>query len=66
MLGFLPPSSKVTRFRFEEAPSKIFLPVTVPPVKATLSQSLLDASSSPAPAPGPVTTLTTPLGKPAS
>ena len=66
MLGFFPPSSKVVFLRFPVAAIAIFRPVTVPPVKATLSTSGLSASSSPTPAPGPVTTLTTPAGTPAS
>ena len=42
----------------------IFLPVTIPPVNATLSTSRLDASALPTVAPAPMTRLTTPLGKP--
>ena len=66
MLGLLPPSSKVSFFRFPAAAWMISRPTSVEPVKATLSTSSWAARAAPAVSPKPVTTLTTPSGTPAS
>ena len=66
MLGLLPPSSKVSFFRFPAAAWTISLPTSVEPVNATLSTSSWAARAAPAVSPNPVTTLTTPSGTPAS
>jgi hypothetical protein len=64
MLGDLPPSSSVTRLRFESAAARRMLrPVRVEPVNATLSTRSLPASIAPTSGPSPVTTLTTPFGR---
>ena len=66
MLGLLPPSSSDTFFRLPAAAFTMSLPTSVEPVKAILSTSGWAASAAPAVSPKPVTTLTTPVGKPAS
>ena len=66
MFGDLPPSSRDTRARWSAAPFITALPVSVPPVKATLSTPGWATSGAPASPPKPVTTLKTPGGKPAS
>jgi hypothetical protein len=47
------------------APSKIFRPVAVSPVRLTMSTFGLPTRASPITLPGPVTTFTTPSGNPA-
>ena len=66
MLGLLPPSSSETFLRFPAAACTISFPTSVEPVKAILSTSLCAASAAPAVSPKPVTTFTTPSGRPAS
>ena len=66
MLGLLPPSSSETFFTLLAARRMISWPVVVSPVKATLPTPGCAAMAAPADPPGPVTTLTTPGGKPAS
>ena len=61
--GDLPPSSSDTRFRLPADAFTISCPTSVLPVKATLSTPGCAASAAPA-SPWPVTTLTTPSGKP--
>ena len=56
----------MTFFRLPVAAAMMRLPTGVEPVNAILSTSGWAASASPAIAPGPGTTLTTPAGKPAS
>ncbi len=51
MLGDLPPSSRVTFFRFPAAACTISLPTSVDPVKAILSTSGWAASAAPAVSP---------------
>src|SRR5919109_2952843 len=64
--GDLPPSSSVTFFTVPLASCMIRRPTSVDPVKAILSTRGEITSSSPAAAPGPDSTLTTPSGMPAS
>ena len=64
--GDLPPSSSDTRFMSSTAARPISLPTSVEPVKAILSTPGCATSAAPAVSPRPVTTLTTPGGKPAS
>src|SRR5699024_764209 len=66
MLGLFPPSSKVTGEKLEIAFLPTERPVSVPPVKATLSISLCFDRGSPTFSPYPVTTFNTPGGKPTS
>ena len=63
--GDLPPSSSDTRLRLPADAFTISCPTSVLPVNATLSTPGCAASAAPA-SPKPVTTLTTPSGKPAS
>ena len=65
-LGLLPPSSRLTFFTVPAASRMISWPVAVSPVKATLPIPGWAAIAAPASPPGPVTTLTTPAGSPAS
>jgi len=62
----LPPSSRVTRVRLSAAARAMSLPTCVEPVNAILSMPGWAASDLPTSGPQPVTTLTTPGGKPAS
>lgn len=65
--GLLPPSSRVTRFRFERpALSMMCLPTSVLPVNAILRTRRWSTSACPAVFPYPFTMLNTPGGKPAS
>ena len=66
MFGLLPPSSRLIFFTLLEASRMISWPVVVSPVKATLPMPGWAAIAAPAVPPGPVTTLRTPGGKPAS
>jgi len=67
MLALLPPSSSVHFFRLDSAAATaIRRPVAVEPVKAILSMSGCRLSASPTTEPRPLTTLKTPLGKPAA
>ena len=66
MLGLLPPSSSEIFFTFAEASRMISWPVVVSPVNATLPMPGWAAIEAPAVPPGPVTTLSTPAGMPAS
>ena len=63
--GDLPPSSSVTLLMFSAAAAATALPVAVDPVNATLSTPECAASVAPTSRERPVTTLTTPGGKPA-
>ena len=65
MLGLLPPSSIVTGLRFAPAACAIIRPTPGLPVKLTLSMPLLEVSAAPT-SPAPITTCTTPAGKPAA
>ncbi len=65
MFADLPPSSSVTRFSARPALAPISRPTAVEPVNASLSTPGWSTSAAPV-APSPVTTLTTPDGKPAS
>ena len=60
--GLLPPSSSDTRVMLSSAALPTSLPISVEPVKATLSTPLCAASAAPAEWPWPVTTLNTPAG----
>ena len=62
MFALLPPSSSVTFFTVLDASCMMRRPTSVDPVNATLSTIGFDASSSPAAAPAPGTTLITPGG----
>jgi hypothetical protein len=62
----LPPSSRVTRLTLAAAAWATLMPVAVDPVNATLSTPLCAASDSPVDRSQPVTTLSTPAGRPAS
>jgi len=66
MFGDLPPSSRVSFFRSLAAALTISLPTSVEPVKATLSTPGWLASGAPVVSPKPVTTFSTPFGRPAS
>ena len=66
MLADLPPSSSVTRLIVCAAPAAIELPTSVEPVKAIFATSGWATSRSPTTLPGPLTTLSTPSGIPAS
>ena len=66
MTGFLPPSSKWTRFRVGAPWAMIAEPVALSPTKATALMSGCSVSALPASSPSPCTVLTTPSGKPAS
>ncbi len=54
------------RFKVSAAPRMMALPVLVSPVKAILSMPGCATSACPTSAPGPVTTLSTPGGRPIS
>src|SRR2546427_293711 len=66
MNGALPPNSRCTRFTPALAAAMIFFPVTVSPVTETMATSGCVTSAAPTSPPGPVTTLSTPAGRPAS
>src|ERR1700753_3560374 len=67
MLGDLPPSSRVTFFRLDDAAAFMMVgPMTGEPVKATLSMSMWEEMAAPATLPKPEIRLKTPAGKPAS
>src|SRR5580692_11717807 len=66
MAGDLPPNSTVTFFMLPDAACTINRPTSVDPVNVTLSTPACADSAAPAVGPMPVTTLSTPLGKPAS
>ena len=66
MFGDLPPSSRVTLAMWSAASFMTCLPVSVEPVKATLSTPGWRTRAHPVVGPKPVTTLKTPGGKPAS
>ncbi len=65
MFGDLPPSSSVTRLSALPAFAPISRPTAVEPVNAILSTSGWSTSAAPV-APSPVSTLSTPGGKPTS
>ena len=65
MLGDLPPSSSVTRLSARPALAPISRPTSVEPVNATLSTSACSTSAAPV-LPSPVSTFSTPGGKPTS
>ena len=65
-VGLLPPSSRDTRLSVPADAATIRLPTPRLPVKLILSTSGCVISASPVGSPGPVTTLTTPSGMPAS
>ena len=64
--GLLPPSSRLIFFTFDAASRMISCPVIVSPVNATLPMPSCAAIDAPTVPPGPVTTLRTPGGMPAS
>src|SRR6478752_3333598 len=64
--GDLPPSSRVILLMLATAAWATLAPVGVDPVNATLSTPLWEASASPVERSHPVTTLSTPAGRPAS
>jgi hypothetical protein len=66
MFGLFPPSSSEIFFTFAEASRMISWPVVVSPVNATLPMPGCAAIDAPTVPPGPVTTLSTPAGTPAS
>jgi hypothetical protein len=66
MFGDLPPSSSVMRFSVSADPFMIPLPVDVSPVNAILSMPGCSTIICPTVDPGPVITLSTPGGRPAS
>ena len=66
MFGLLPPSSSEIFFTLPDASRMISWPVVVSPVNATLPTPGCAAMAAPADPPGPVTTLSTPAGMPAS
>ena len=66
MVGLFPPSSRVTFLMVSAASFMTRRPVSVEPVKATLSTIGFEHSSSPTSGPDPTTTLKTPGGMPAS
>ncbi len=66
MLGDFPPSSRLTCLSSGAASSLMRRPVTSEPVKLILRTSGCSTSALPTSAPNPVTTLTTPGGRPAS
>ena len=65
-IGFLPPSSRLTRFRVFAARVLISTPVSVCPVKLMSLTSGCSTMALPTSPPEPVTTLTTPSGRPPS
>ena len=65
MFGDFPPSSSDTRARFPDASCMISLPTSVEPVNAILS-TCARVNAAPVVSPGPVITLSTPSGTPAS
>src|SRR5258706_10158237 len=65
MLGDLPPSSSPTFLKPRAAVSAMILPVVSDPVNVIFAVSGCSTSGMPASLPYPVTTLTTPAGKPA-
>src|SRR6202166_990512 len=66
IMGFLPPSSSEQCLNLLAAMPPIMRPTAEDPVKETARTSGCSASGVPTSAPHPVTTLTTPLGMPAS
>ena len=62
--GFLPPSSKCTRFRVGAPCAMISEPVLLSPTKPTALISGCSVSALPASSPMPCTMLTTPAGRP--
>ena len=64
--GDLPPSSSVTRLRSAAAVAAMRLPLASEPVNVILATSGCSTKGAPISAPSPVTTLTTPGGKPAA
>ena len=67
IFGLFPPNSRVTGFKLDfAAASMILRPTRVLPVKATFPIFMWDEIAAPTVCPYPVTTLTTPGGKPAS
>jgi hypothetical protein len=66
MLGDFPPSSSVMRFSVSAEFRMISRPVDVSPVKAILSMPGWATISRPSVVPVPVTTLSTPGGRPTS
>ena len=66
MFGDLPPSSRLIFFSVSAAARITLLPTSTLPVKAILSTCGCATSGAPAVSPKPVTTLTTPLGRPHS
>ena len=65
MKGALPPSSSATRLMVLAACSISSAPISVEPVKATIATSSEPVRTGPISRASPVTTLNTPLGKPA-
>ena len=65
MTGFLPPSSKCTRFSVSAPWRMMRLPVADSPTKATAFIAGCSVSALPADSPRPCTQLSTPSGSPA-
>ncbi len=66
MFGDFPPSSSVTRFRVSAPARMMSLPTSFDPVNPTLSTPGCVVSGAPAVSPKPVSTWSTPAGRPAS
>src|ERR1700751_5692591 len=66
MLGDLPPSSSVTRFKVSAALLTMIFPTAALPVNAILSTPGCATSAAPAVSTNPLTIFTTPGGKPTS
>src|SRR5882762_2685266 len=66
MLGDLPPSSKVTRLSVSAALLTIIFPTAALPVNAILSTPGCATNAAPVVSPIPLTTFTTPGGRPSS
>ena len=65
-IGFLPPSSRLTRLSVSAARRLMSMPVSVWPVKEMTRTSGCSTSAWPTSVPDPVTTFTTPSGMPPS
>ena len=66
MFGDFPPSSSVTRFSVSAPVRMMILPTSFEPVNPTLSTFGCDVSGAPHVSPNPVSTFSTPAGRPAS
>src|SRR5579864_8412210 len=66
MMAFLPPISSEHGLKVRAATCPIVRPTSLDPVKETARTSACSTIGAPASGPKPVTTFTTPLGRPAS